>query len=355
MNQGMHGESNNEGDESFFEDTAEMSEEEIRSISDYEENLQNDPEYQSHLQSIHDDYHEVQRTRYTAPFFLFLDEIYNIRLLVAFVNYHASDLTNKLDEELQQLSKEIDKASEFDRHILNSKGYELQERQRQLDFSAIGMKKSQYSMAYANAVNILENYMLEMAKLLIQADPKRFATNLSSNFELKELTNLISNKDEMWDYIFRKFLRYDDKQSSLDGILKLTEHAGINQTDKIILMALKRAQSVRHKLTHRHGRIDEMFLDKRRSLQPTKDNLDKSLDEKYRLVGNANITESQYYEITLLELNKVLDLTEDVAMHFEQQIEILFPSVQKFNAMDLLHEFDHAHAMLSEWEDKTNP
>lgn len=318
----------------------------------YEEELLNDPDYQAHIKEIYDDYDRSHQARYSAPFVFFLNEIYNSKLLIAFLHHHTSLLMRELNDRENDISNAVDSSSDKGKPFLDHQFYLLQERQRQLEYSSEGMKKSQYKMIYSNAINTLENYMLEMGKLLVQAEPKKFKTKMVSEFELSDLTRFIDNKEEMWDYIFRTFLKYDNKESSLNTMLRLTKSAKIIQPHEALLMALKRAQAVRHKLTHRHGIVDESFLQERKTLQAPSESDDTNSFDKFKTVGNSSILADRRYNVTLLETSIVLDLVEEVAGHFESQIKDLFPSIPKFNILDLEHEFDHADAMLREWKDR---
>lgn len=191
------------------------------------------------------------------------------------------------------------------------------------------------SQMYMNLVNAFENYCIEQAKLLLRNHPKDGKFKAKTEISFSELAEIIKDDDDILEFILEKLLSEDERGLSYRTAYPVIEGYTVIKITTCERKAIERAIQVRHKLTHRNGRVDGEFVRKIASSQ-----CDDPSQNAYPLIGNFKVVKGAMYGIQRNEINELIELVDHLVETIDSAICKSFSDMARYDPFDSQRELD---------------
>lgn len=209
-----------------------------------------------------------------------------------------------------------------------------------LEYAYHFVAQAQRQVFTAHLINTLENYLIDVTKKLLITYPGslkgQLPHELLTQVTYSDIKNLLGQPGEIQSYMLTRLISGGERDYTLRSVLKilsgLKHKVSLHRED---IEALNRAVAVRHKLTHRAGKIDAQFL------QEVALPIDKKtglpiIPTRYTNVGTTSLQIGETYQVSEEELNQVIELVSNIALAVEIVMTQHYPDVLTLEPWDLL-------------------
>ncbi|PTA67371.1 hypothetical protein [Deinococcus arcticus] len=308
-----------------------------------------DPEYEAYLQERAAEADALlQADSHTKPYLAFVTELFTNVKSLEFT--HSSYLLRR--KQLSDRAKKIEariSASPPEEAYLHLHELELErDAIRDLDGAFVHVMQSQRQLYYANLINILENYVIDVCKLMLVLYPtevsKKLNKNLAHEFTYGDLLPHLGNPAQLADHLLNTLIESSERAFTLDHVLGIL----LNWHQFTLLdderLALKRAAQVRHKITHRYGKVDGKFISDIKSMQ-----LKSGSATAYSLVGMMPIKAGDTYRVSVDEFTQARTLVEKVAAALEHTVVGHYPRLIAYDPFDWNFHMEDLERGIADW------
>lgn len=294
-----------------------------------------DPEYDAYLEEIHRAEEEAIRSgSRTQEYLIFVQETRKAQYTVEFLGRAYRKKRNELTQHIDTLGQQAKQEPDHLTSLLFDKEAEgIQAGLAALEGSYLVVAQSQRQVYYAHLVNALENYLIDVAKKLLVQYPgslrAQLRQELTAQFSYWEVKGYLGQSAELENYLLDKIIEAAERNYTMFGVLKVLQGFASMHVPVQEERPLKRAAAVRHKITHRNGKVDAKFLDDIAALQDV-----PGSPSEYDKVGTAPVRVGTIYEVSEEEFAQVGELVSKVALTVEQVVAQHYPALVYLDPWD---------------------
>lgn len=289
----------------------------------------------------------LQEASHTKPYLVFTSEVFTNTASLQLAHHAFQSRRQQLQQEYDRLNAlppaNDDVRATFQHHDLRAARSALQD----LDGAREFILRSQRQLYYANLVNTLENYVIDVCKAMLIQYPaevhKKINEKLKRTFSYEDLLPHLGDPNQLADYLLNTLIEGAEREYTLEHALKLLLNWDHFMLPGEEMQALKRCAQVRHKITHRHGRVDAAFITTIKGAQSG------GVSSPYVLVGNQSVNPGDTYRVSANELEQARALVESIATAVENTVVRHYPKLIAYDPWDWGHYMDDLERGIRDW------
>ena len=309
-----------------------------------------DSDYEAYMaQQAQEIDESIQLGSHTREYLILKQEIFLTSSSLNFIEKafrHKKDLVGQEILRLKSSSNPNDIADELD---LNHLLVIAEDGEKNIEYAYNRTSRLQRQLYFANLVNVFENYIIDIVKLLLLLYPSEIKSSirqkLSQNISYQELIPSLNNQSQLSDYILNKLIEGAEREYKIRGALEI-----IGGFNGIVVgheeyNALMVAIEIRHKITHRHGKTDLKFND---DVTNYKERLPQG--SKYVDIGRANNPVGAVYLVLQKEFDLLRELVSNVSGQIDRVIASRYTKLIKLDPWDYQLEMREIEESIQDWE-----